>query len=167
MNINDEFIDMINELDYYPMPYVNKELLSNTIEISLIDILRNDNKKYNMYANFVVKYFMHEKITEEDYNEGLKNGTQQEEFYYETNLRGNTLYYFIKEFYFNSEISEKLFLNNQIKEFSIYNIDKLIKHINTMGPSGMMFHKIDNLKIQYTYGNKTRSGRYIPTLTII
>ena len=63
------------------------------------------------------------KITEEDYNAGLKNGTQQEEFYYETNLRGDTLYYFIKEFYFNSEVSDKLFSNNEIKEFSIYNVD--------------------------------------------
>ena len=60
--------------------------------------LKNDNKKYNIYANIVVKYFMREKITEEDYNTGLKNGTQQEEFYYETNLRGHTLYYFIIEF---------------------------------------------------------------------
>ena len=36
-----------------------------------------------------------------------------------------------------------------------------------MGPSGMMFHKIDHLKIQYSKGNKTRAGSYIPTPTII
>ena len=75
--------------------------------------------------------------------------------------------YFIKECYFNAEISETLFSNNQIKEFAIYNVDKLIKHINTMGPSGMMFHKIDHLKIQYSKGTKTRAGNYIPTPTII
>jgi len=53
------------------------------------------------------------------------------------------------------------------KGISIYNVDKLIKHINTMGPSGMLFHKIDHLKIQYSKGNKTRAGSYIPTPTII
>ena len=36
-----------------------------------------------------------------------------------------------------------------------------------MGPSGMMFHKIDHLKIQCSKGNKTRAGSYIPTPTII
>ena len=77
------------------------------------------------------------------------------------------MYYFIKEFYFNSEISEKLFSNNQIKEFAIQNVDKLIKHINTMGPSGMMFHKIDHLKIQYSKGNKTRAGNSIKNPSII
>ena len=52
---NDQFIGMTSEIDYFPIPYVNKELLSNTIGISLIDIVRNDNKKYNIYANIVVK----------------------------------------------------------------------------------------------------------------
>ena len=90
-----------------------------------------------------------------------------EEFYYETNLRGDTLYYFIKEFYFNSEVSEKLISNNQIKQFAIHNVDKLIECIETIGPSGLEFHKINYLKIQYSKGNKTRSGNYIPTPAII
>ena len=35
---NDVFIEMINELDYFPIPYVNKELLSDTIEFSFFYI---------------------------------------------------------------------------------------------------------------------------------
>ena len=62
---------MINELDYFPIPYVNKELLINTIEFSLIDILKKDNKQHNIYTNIVVQYFMRSKINKKDYEELL------------------------------------------------------------------------------------------------
>ena len=50
---NNVLVEMKSELDYFDIPYVNTELLSNTIEFSLIDIFKNDNKKHNIYANIV------------------------------------------------------------------------------------------------------------------
>ena len=88
-------------------------------------------------------------------------------FFYQTNLKGQTVYYQIFNFYFNSDVSEKLISNNQIKQFAIYDVDKLIEHIVSIGPSNLEFHKINYLKIQYSKGNKTRAGSYIPKPTII
>ena len=72
---------MINELDYFTIPYINKELLINTIEIPLIDILKNDNKQHNIYANIVVEYFMRAKINKKDYDELLNDGMSPDEFF--------------------------------------------------------------------------------------
>ena len=74
-----------NEFEYFPIPYVNEELLINTIEILLIDIIKNDNKQHNIYANGIVKYIMREQIKKEHYYKSLNDGMSQEELFYETN----------------------------------------------------------------------------------
>ena len=130
-------------------------------------LLKKDNKKHNIYANIVVEYVMPSKINKKDYEELLNDDMSPDDFFYQTNLRGETVYYQLSNFYFNSEVSEKLISNNQIKQFSTHNVDKLIEYIETIGPSGLEFHKINYLKIQYSKGNKTHAGSYIPTPAII
>ena len=52
--------------EYIPINIPNKELLCDTIESNLIDILINNKKEYNIFANIVVCYIMKEFLEDEE-----------------------------------------------------------------------------------------------------
>ena len=54
-DINDTTHVMSKDV-YLPINIPNKELLCDTIESNLIDILKNNKKEYNIFANIVICY---------------------------------------------------------------------------------------------------------------
>ena len=60
--------------------------------------MKKDNKQHNIYVNIVVEYFMHVKINKKDYDKLLNDGMLPEEFFYQTDLRVQTVYYQISNF---------------------------------------------------------------------
>jgi len=70
--INDK-TDIIPEDQYIPINIPNTELLGDTVETNLTDILINDKKEYNIFANIVICYIKKGKIDEEE------NETEEEE----------------------------------------------------------------------------------------
>ena len=133
--------------EYLPINIPNKELLCDTIESNLIDILINNKKEYNIFANLVICYIKKGKIDEEE------NETEEEEkkemiekrkkelekldkdknisVTYKPN--GKKVYYKLTEdLFFNSSISEKLISNQQIKEWAIIQLDNFLQHIETV-----------------------------------
>jgi len=64
-------------------------------------------------------------------------------------------------------VSEKLVSNQQIKQWSIYQMDEFLKHIENPQKSNLIFHKINFLRIQYSKGEITRVGSYIQTPKIL
>ena len=57
---------IIPEDEYIPINIPNKELLCDTIETNLTDILINNKTEYNIYANIVICYIKKTKIDEEE-----------------------------------------------------------------------------------------------------
>ena len=64
-DINDT-THIIPKDEYIPINIPNKELLCDTIESNLIDILINNKKEYNIFANIVICYIKKVKIDEEE-----------------------------------------------------------------------------------------------------
>ena len=63
-------------------------------------------------------------------------------------------------------MSEKLVSNQQIKDWSIYQIDEFLQHIE-IGDSELIFHTLNDLRIQYSKGKITRAGSYIQTPKVL
>ena len=71
-DINDT-THIMSKDEYLPINIPNKELLCDTIESNLIDILKNNKKEYNIFANIVICYIKKAKVDEEE------NETEEEE----------------------------------------------------------------------------------------
>ena len=57
--------EIISEDEYIPINIPNTELLGDTVETNLIDILINNKKEYNIYTNIVICYIMKELLDDE------------------------------------------------------------------------------------------------------
>ena len=71
-DINDT-THIIPKDEHIPINIPNKELLCDTIETNLTDILINNKKEYNIFANIVICYMKKAKVDEEE------NETEEEE----------------------------------------------------------------------------------------
>ena len=66
-------------------------------------------------------------------NEKTMDKIGNDKIVYSSNLKGDKVYYRLTDdLFFNSSVSEKLVSNQQIKEWSIYEMDEFLEHIYRM-----------------------------------
>ena len=138
------------------------------------NILQNTDKKYNIYANVVIKYTVMriaENIDEviEIYDDNdIKNQdindfwVDENHFYVKNIILWEEYYELAMTLYCNTPVckylTSKKLIEDDAKNMYHYFENKLEE---TAGGSFFVFRSIDYVKIQYALANKTRAGDYI------